>query len=209
MIHFAPLLSITCLLLFNDSVRGFSFINNPITKPQPLHISSNMVLNLKPGQGPQLAAFSASKLAKLEEGGSPSNHITYITPINAARQFLHRIVTLPSQIIRIGTKMDNSIFENINKNSIYSNNISNYKSDDDVVLFPIVGFQYVKIKDINSKTDKFRAFPSTNCIKSCSITSRRLLDEPVYGSFSPACHLGDIHSNDEEYCGKPKTNVVE
>lgn len=159
---------------------------------------------LVPEQGCQLAAHTAAMLAKKESEARlslPSSSIlsdktleediieTATTPTNAARELAKRIFNLPSELLR--TSVDS------NSKDFPFTVIADHQ--DDEVVYPVVGFTFVKLDD-----NSMKAVPSPNTKASCDIdTLKASRTLPVYGWFSPACRLGEVYTDDEKYCGGP------
>lgn len=153
------------------------------------HAVPKTIVHLLPSQGCQLAAASAAALAKEEiEKNSTTDQEERATPTNAAREFALRLFNLPSQIM-------NSPSESINLSLPFP--VAS-ETEEDVVVYPIVGFTFVKFEN-----DKMRVVPSSNARGECNINNfQKSRTEPTYGWFSPCCKLGDLHSEDHaEYCG--------
>jgi hypothetical protein len=152
------------------------------------HADSTTAIHLLPSQGCQLAAASAAALAKeegLDVSRSPAKQEEKATPTNAARELVTRMFNLPSQMMS------------------HPSDSSEIKlpfpvasdSREDVVIYPIVGFTFVKLKD-----GHMRVVPSMNAKGECNINNfHKSRTQPTFGWFSPSCKLGDLHSDDEEY----------
>ena len=163
------------LLFFTASIDAFAPAN-----PSLQAVASKTTMHLVPSQGCQLAAASAAALAKEEE--EEATRISKVeekaTPNNAARTFIAKMFQRPS-----GMKLR---FPQASE-----------RDEDDLVIYPIVGFAFVKLEDGST-----RAVPSVNARSECNIDSyRQTRIEPTYGWFSPSCQL-DLYAEDEEYCAK-------
>jgi len=141
-------------------------------------------LNLLPNQGCQLAAASAAALTK-----EAAQLKEVVTPVNAARELVSRIFNLPSEILKVpGDALDIDLFALHHTDEV-----------DDVAVFPIVGFTYVRVEDT------MKIVPSVNAKGAINIQSiGKTRTQDVYGWFSPSCSLGSLYSDDDvAYCGKP------
>lgn len=188
-----------------------SFI--PTCAPQ---LESSTAIHLLPSQGCQLAAASAAASVKDEDSarfGDQSlsdksvheqmddkhvgNSSHNIGSTNAAREFVSRVFSIPAYILpRASNSQQNWLF-----NPFEQNEVCISEDQDDVVLFPIVGFTFVTTED-----DEMKVLPSHKTSRgSCNIASARHAKElPVYGWFSQCCPLGDLYADDETYCGERK-----
>lgn len=121
-------------------------------------IKSSSALNLVPAQGKQLAAAWEAAATHLHDEPEIDKHKT---PTDAARSFVARVFSLPSTLMHP-------------------------KEEDEVLYYPIVGFQYV--------SGSCKALPPTapSTAASCRIPSPK---EEVYGWWSPACLLGHPDSS--------------
>jgi len=219
--------------LFTSGTYGFNAVNlQHMNIMRSTSSSSPTVLHLIPSQGCQLAAASEAALAKKkldqenpENGnnssrGSNSNsngsqNIKHLSPSDATREFVSRLFHLPSQFNNHNKKQQkDSIIEfkipgitNTNTNSgDMKNNDSNYSDDTgaDVVLFPIVGFQYVKLQD-----GSIRGIPTCNAVAEkavCNIDAVHMSQtQPLHGWYSKCCLLGNVYVDDhDEYCGEKR-----
>lgn len=194
-----------------------SFI--PICAPK---LESNTALHLLPSQGCQLAAASAAASVKDEDSaqlrdqslsdetfleqmnvkhnGSSQNGIG---PTHAAREFVSRVFSIPSYILPHGGSNSQQSWLH---NPFENNDVCISDDHNDVVLFPIVGFTFVKTEE-----DEMKVLPSHNTSRgSCNIDSvRQTKNLPLYGWFSACCPLGDLYADDDSYCGERKENLVE
>lgn len=185
----STLLSATIVAVFISIADAFthSISGNPCTQ-------SATLLNLLPNQGCQLAAAAAAAAASASKDAtkevlSSEEKLLLETPNNAARELAKRIFSLPSQILR--TPQDDG------SDSFPFEVIADHESD--VVVYPIVGFTYVKLDN-----GDIRAVPSPNAKGACNIDSiHKSRTLPTYGWFSPACQLGDMHADNQSYCGNP------
>ena len=173
----------------------------PATTNSKYHRNTVTALHLLPTQGCQLAAASEAALVKEEAKKSSIQNTEeeQITPLNAAREVVSRLFSLPSEIMK-GPSASLSVEKEMD---LPFNVITELSGEDDVVVYPIVGFTFVK------HGDESKVLPtSTNA--ACSIDSyRKSRTEATYGWFSPCCKLGDIHSDEHEaYCGKPLDGQV-
>jgi hypothetical protein len=116
-----------------------------------------------PGQGNQLvAAYTAATCQEEDQAVPVMDHPEDDRTSAAARSFASRLFSLPSTLRK-------------------------RSQNDDVVLYPLVGFKFVHHED------KFIALP-TKSHMSCRLPSARN-NEEVYGFFSPACSL-DLYATD-------------
>ena len=152
-------------------------------------------LNLKVNQGSQLvAAFNAAYSVKEElaedtmpaEGAVHTETAPKPSATAAARAFVSRVFSLPSSMIK---RHPHPKIEGLPP---MPRDRDLEADKDDVVLYPVVGFTYVK-----DKPDHSRVLPKV-CSPSCRIPMR---EEPVYGWFTSACRL-DVFS--DEYCTEPE-----
>ena len=135
-------------------------------------------LQLVPEQGKQLvAAFEA-------ESASPHHHVLNTAderPIGLVAKssaFVSRIFSIPGAIMGRHPAAEPALVE--------------FEPTDDVVLYPIVGFQFVKKGQ--------QVLPTTTNV-SCRLATRAP-DEEVYGWYTTACRLDSIYS--DTYCDDPK-----
>lgn len=172
-------------------------------------------LHLVPSQGPQLAAASCASLAKKagdssEDAGAavlsrdaPSAPIDQPlvevsglpgeTPLSvaistgAARDFVSRIFSLPAALrSRAASALDSESDDD-------GAPVGECESDDEVVMYPVVGFRWVEPKDGTA----MRVLPPpVSESGGCSIQAP---DQQVYGWFSKACKLGSPFGSDEDY----------
>jgi len=207
----------TMRLATTSVVLSFCYVStNSFTPITCTPISqSNTALHLVPSQGCQLAAASAAASVKEEDNpqhrdqkllsnGSFPDQIDSsppelsgqsITPTQAARVFVSRLFSIPSHIIPNGTSNSQQSWL---QNPFEHNEACLDEVQDDVVLFPIVGFTFVK-----GENEEVQVLPSPNGAGgACNISSvRQTKEAPVYGWYSPACQLGDLHADDQVYCG--------
>lgn len=181
------LLSVACITVYLSTTDAFV----PSISSKHCNQSSTL-LSLLPNQGCQLAAAAAAAAASkgANKGILSSDETQHVeTPNNAARELAKRIFSLPSQILR--TPQDGG------SHSFPFEVIADHESD--VVVYPIVGFTYVKLDN-----GDIRAVPSPNAKGACNIDSmHKSRTLPTYGWFSPACKLGDMHADEKSYCGNP------
>ena len=178
-----------------------------ISSPYKNTVSST--LHLVPSQGCQLAAATTAALAKQElerEQREESSRQATDTKI-AAESLGNRHSIRPSDatrefVSRLFKKSQNSFDFTIpamHGGPLSSSNDEDHKKDD-IVLFPIIGFQYVKLND-----GSIRGIPTINASPekvSCNLDAMQMkMTQPEYGWFSPCCQLGDLFSDHEEYCG--------
>ena len=149
-------------------------------------------LHLLPSQGSQLkAAVDAASCKKTDE--KPVVEVEKVQEedqINPARAFVSRVFSMPSSMIKRhphpkdeGWMTDDPVRFR-----------GRMKKQDDVVLYPVVGFQFVR------HGDSFVPLP-TKSHAACRLPLNR--NEEVYGWFSPVCKL-DIYSEDP--CHAPEMN---
>jgi len=197
-------LATTSILLASCYVPTHSFTPTSCTPTT----KSSTALHLLPSQGCQLAAAFAAASAKEEDntqhrdpnsldnrsssdiidGSHPELSAQSITPTQAAREFAWRVFSIPSHIIPNGAL----------PNPFDHNEVCIDEKQDDVVLFPIVGFTFVK-----GENEEVIVLPSPDGSGgACNIDSVRQTKElPLYGWFSPCCKLGDLYADDQTYCG--------
>lgn len=150
--------------------------------PLSTSVPRSTSLNLKQGQGSQLVA--AWNAAHPDEDDDEQDHARHhetraaTTKHSKAREFVSRVFSIPSSMIR-------------------RHPFPQQEGLEDVVYYPVVGFQYFKTKE-----GKSVAVPTSNCNASCSLHPS-LQEEPVYGWFTAAsCPLGSLYSDD--YCSEPR-----
>ncbi len=155
-------------------------------------------LNLLPNQGCQLAAAAAAAQCTKkenksfeEEGKQTKSKSKTATPTNAARELAKRIFNLPAQVLKVA--------EDSSSKGFPFEIIADHELDE--VVYPVVGFQFVKLE-----SGSMRAVPSPNAVGACNINSiHQSNTQPVYGWFSPACRLGNSFAvDDESYCMDPE-----
>lgn len=165
-------------------------------------------LYLVPSQGCQLAAASAAALAKQEEERQEMKESTITSrttisdssaqnlhPSDATREFVSRLFHLPPFASKSqATEQFASDMKVLNDKN---------HDHDDVVLYPIVGFQYVKLQDGST-----RGIPTMNLSPekaACNFSAKRMSEEqPLHGWFSECCMLGNLYATDDEYCGNTR-----
>mmetsp|Transcript_3479 Transcript_3479/g.4840 ORF Transcript_3479/g.4840 Transcript_3479/m.4840 type:complete len:189 (-) Transcript_3479:276-842(-) len=172
---------LTIASFFVSQVVSFSQIH------RSLKSSGHTSLNLKPSQGNQLVAASEASFTNKEKS---------VTPNGAARVFLDKIFSLK---VRSLQNQSNNLRNEIIEFPIKIESLGK----DEEILYPIVGFLYVKYADNTSGQPLYKTLPSTHCSKKCDLAGRQGQNLPVYGWYSPVCYLGSIHCNDDIYCGKP------
>lgn len=195
----------------------------PTTKPATATTTAT-TLNLVPSQGCQLAAASAAALAKKKEAKlnnnnheqqqpqqSSSSSSNSFNPTDATREFVSRIFQLPFTNESTNSKIESFHHKNKNNNQGSHNNNDhndNDNDDEDAVLFPIVGFQYVKLQD-----GSIRGIPTINAAPEkavCNFGAMNLsVQQPVHGWFSQCCTLGSLFDDDDVYCGNARRLKLE
>lgn len=190
--------------------NGFSSV--PIhSRHQVSHqVSSATALHLLPNQGNQLiAAFNAAYFKKeqvqQEEDVINKQEIENAVSnleapkTSAARAFVSRVFSLPSTMIRRHPHPKAEGFQNMLKKTAPTISLatsgskaSEKKKVEDVVYYPVVGFQFVK-----ASPERTVALPTTS---NAACRLRRNQNEDVYGWFTPACKL-DMFS--EDLCHEP------
>ena len=186
--------------------------------------SSSSHLYLVPEQGKQLEAAMNAAYARAEQQNHYLNgddattttaEATATTTLErpplsqSARSFVARVFALPSHIIRghphpnlegLPVTTVEASTSDIAESSFgdWENSADN-NNHDDVVLFPLVGFQCVQ-----DGPNHYRALPSkTNA--SCRLKAPGSQEEVVVGWFSKACHL-DFYG--DHYCDEPTTTTT-
>lgn len=211
------------LIIFTFSIfviRTSSFTPVQIASSNPIHASSSsksresvQALNLVPSQGCQLAAASAAALAKLEEEKDESNSHkrdndsttasnSNLRPSDATREFVSRLFHLPFVSGKPSEEVADLKIPGIHHESDTATTTGGTNDHhNDVVLYPIVGFQYVKLQDGST-----RGIPTINASPekaTCNFSAMNMSkQQPLHGWFSECCMLGDLFANDDEYCGK-------
>jgi len=165
--------TVSLALSLTNSAEGFA----PSAK-LPQRSKSNGCLNLKPEQGCQLAAaFEATLLSSAvptvsNPNPNPSTK-EHKEHLKAARAFVSRVFSLPASL----------------RHPHPSEILNNPNKEDDVVFFPIVGFQFVNGQPLPTKA------------RACCSIHPTSHDEEVYGWFTPSCPLQELES--QEYCSEP------
>jgi hypothetical protein len=178
--------------------------------------TTSSALNLVPSQGCQLAAASAAAIAKIQEleEVTPTTSSTTtiknheetrssdnkqrninIRPSDATREFISRL------FYRKSSSPNNNYSNSDNNTAHYfvsdlklpsdvHKEITNKHNHNDVVYFPIVGFQYIKLQD-----GSIRGIPTMNALPEKAVCNFGALNksrmEPLYGYYSPCCYLKD------------------
>jgi hypothetical protein len=199
------LLAVTLSTLLFTSVSCFT----STTVPNTSFLQSKSVLNLVPKQGCQLAAASAAALAKKKQEKSDDAFVTekfenakHLSPTDATREFAARLFHLP---LSFGGKKGSQEAVDFKIPGIQESMKDNDNNNDrdDVVLFPIVGFQYVKLQD-----GTVRGIPTVHATPEKAVCNlegmNRSKEQPVHGWFSQCCKLGELYESDDEYCGKAR-----
>jgi hypothetical protein len=151
-------------------------------------------LNLLPCQGNQLKAAYNAGTCKSDETTATGTQEVVVEeqnrgPAAAARSFASRLFSLPSSVIK---RYPNHEAEEIPEGfSVWRRK---EKKQDDVVLYPVIGFHFVQ------SDGRFIALPTVSHA-SCPI--HRNQDEDVFGWYSPACKLDHFA---EDPCHKPEMN---
>lgn len=73
------------------------------------------------------------------------------------------------------------------------------RGEDDIVLYPVVGFRWVGVDCESKGSKKYQILPMS---LKASMPIMRIPEEEVYGWFNPCCTLGDIFDDYEFYCGR-------
>ena len=180
--------------------------------------SSSSHLHLVPEQGKQLEAAMNAAYARAELNQRNDGEATAIATAEAtatverpplsqsARSFVARVFALPSHIVRghphpnlEGLAASSTTTAADMESSFHDWNNDSVSDDDDVVLFPLVGFRCVQ-----DAPNHYRALPSkTNA--SCRLKAPGSEEEVVVGWFSKACHL-DFYG--DHYCDEPITTTT-
>ncbi len=194
---FTPSVSKSCL----SAVSQHNNNNSSASRNSKTHTQ----LNLVPKQGCQLAAAQEAEFAKKKL--KQSDEEKQIHPTDAARELVSRLFNKPFGNSRTHPQNSGkpkefqpSLFK---IPGIYDEQNDGSKDHDDVVLFPIVGFQYVKLQD-----GTMRGIPTINASPEkavCSFAAKnKSMQQPVHGWYSQCCFLGDLYANDDEYCGESR-----
>jgi hypothetical protein len=162
------------LLVTTLCCRGSSFAFAPAA-PRRTFTS----LSLLPTQGSQLeAAFNAQCFQRFSEDDEDSNDgdcifevATPPRPIATARAFVSRVFSSPSSLVH---PHEEPIFSPVK--------FDHRNDDDDVVLYPIVGFCLMQDADV------VRALPTVSH-PTCRIAPPQERMERLYGWYSPVCRL--------------------
>jgi len=178
-----------------------------------LQRQTDTALHLVPSQGCQLAAYAYANMEHhdqygenvaqkaLEIDNDHSHPSDGITPTQAAREFASRLFSIPSQINsshETHTSWITDPLQSASESSTFQND------NEDVVLYPLLGFTFVKTDD----GKHVRALPSPNASGVCNIKSLQDTKEsPLYGWFSSCCYLGDF--DDDDYCKDRRQATVE
>jgi len=189
-------LATTSILLSSCYVTTYSFTPTICTPKS----KCNTALHLLPSQGCQLAAAFAAASVKEEDKPQPQDPVSlhngsFSDPTQAARVFVSRVFSIPSHILPHSASNSQ---HNWLHNPFEHNEVCIDKEEDDVVLFPVVGFTFVK-----GENEEVQVLPSPDgSVGACNIDSVRQTKElPLYGWFSPCCKLGDLYEDDQMYCG--------
>lgn len=181
--------------------------------------SAGTALNLLPTQGAQLAAFARASgaappadaaVAKAAPSSDPAIvnaaaenapliEVSFETPTEAAaaRGIVSRLFSLPS-IVRGSAGAAAAVgHPEMMVDMPVSFEADPAGEGDDVVLYPVVGFRWVRDGDGNG-----HVLPPMECRAACSLPNHKK-EEEVHGWFSKACHLGNPHGSDEDYCSSP------
>lgn len=152
---------------------------------------SSSQLNLRPTQGPQLiaaynAAYCDKKIDEDEDVEASATKSTVVEEpsrpqgIAAARAYVGRVFSAPSSLLHPHPKAEGvgdgwaSFVSPIEE-------LNHLKSEeDDVVLYPVVGFCLTTVKN------GVRALPTISH-SSCRLHNQH--NEVIYGWYSPACRL--------------------
>jgi hypothetical protein len=206
------------LMLFGDGAHGFC-----PTQQHQQRSSASSSLRLVPGQGNQLAAAYTASLSKEEkkeiqsnpaaerpdaDPNEPPSSSSHWRALAASRSFVQRVFHLPSSAIKKhphptleGLKETQSSTTTSQPQPTFPFNFiprhQQQEKEEDYVLYPLVGFQFVKSKDAVDGTDRTIALPTTSHA-ACRLPTNR--HEELYGWFSPGCKL-DLYS--EDVCHAP------
>ncbi|KAG7344495.1 hypothetical protein IV203_022503 [Nitzschia inconspicua] len=216
--------TVLSLMLFGGE-RSHGFCpTERMQQQQQRSFTSSLTLHLLPGQGNQLAAaYTASIISKEQEKKTlqkedpvnnnnnnsnnekeqePPSSSSHWRALAASRSFVQRVFHLPSSAIK---KHPHPLLEGLKDQqqqhtqaTFPFNFIPRHQPDEeDYVLYPLVGFQFVKSKSALDGNDRTIALPTTSHA-SCRLPTNR--NEELYGWFSPACML-DLYS--EDVCHAP------
>lgn len=140
--------------------------------------------NLMPEQGSQLVAASCAVRTQNVDDETDESVQSKSASISPARSFISRMFNLSH-----GDEREEAQQEIINFSSDES-------EDDEALLYPIVGFEWVAVNKDGSEKE-YVVLPTT-CNPSCSIKGH---SDEVYGWFSQSCKLGSIFDDDDiAYC---------
>lgn len=168
-------------------------------------------LNLVPSQGSQLVAASCAAMNNKDKSLDAAPTLPDAAPtspknsnnVSAARSLISRIFNSPShqKPYEHGLVFPTALLERGQSSSSTSNT-----NTDDILLYPITGFQWVAVddlafpQDINKK--RYKAVP-TSCTASCSIRAmREMKEQETYGWFSSCCFLDDSEDYHFTYYGR-------
>lgn len=168
----------------------------------PGSFQSTTAVFLKPKQGKQLeAAFNAAYTPNKDQvgindapvvpGDAEGNalHELRSSPTSAALSFVQRVFSLPSSMIKRHPHPKIEGLPTLPRESADS-------FHDDVILYPVVGFTFVR--DAKGHCRALPKLPNPSCRIYAS-------QEPLYGWFSPACTLNPFA---DDYCAKRKQNEL-
>ncbi|CAB9522168.1 expressed unknown protein [Seminavis robusta] len=149
--------------------------------------NKNTQLDLVPAQGAQLAAaFTVACEKKIPPAATADE--TSISLLAKTKAKMSRIFSIPGAIMGRHPAAAPALLEFgalvVDKEEVV----------DDVVLYPLVGFQFVKGKNGDAVVLPTQSNPS------CRISN--LPDQEVYGWYCTACRLDSIYS--DTYCEEPK-----
>ena len=178
----------------------FSFVLHP----QNIKLIPSTRNNLVPEQATQLVAASTASLAnkgiqQTEENTllpeiTGENALDIETSENDKRGKNGNVATARSFISKIFNSPSHQGKEDYGFGALSSQLFQNTKDkDENILLFPIVGFRWVAVDDANAEGKKRYVTIPTSCNASCNFKANlQTRTEETFGWFSPCCKVDDI-----------------
>jgi len=73
------------------------------------------------------------------------------------------------------------------------------RGEDDVVLYPVVGFRWVGVDNENKGSKRYQVLPMSF---KASMPIMKIREQEIYGWYSPCCARGNVFDDYEFYCGR-------
>jgi hypothetical protein len=151
-------------------------------------------LYLLPTQGNQLIAASSSAYDnehQLDENEHHHHHATTTgggkSSLATARAFVAAVFSRPASLLHPHPAKETF-------------SVTNFSNNDDEVVFPITGFQYVR--DRTTRDGHCRVLPTVGN-PSCRLNNNSKKQEVVFGWYSPACRLNLMLEDEIMYASHP------